>query len=380
MSLMASITKRPDGRWRARYRDDAGKEHARHFARKVDGQRWLNEVTASMVTGAYVDPKAGRITFAGYFAAWAQRQVWESGTDRAVRLAAGSVTFGDVPLAALRRSHVERWVKAMQTAPRGAGRPPGLAPGTIRTRVNNVRGVLRAAVRDRVIASDPSDGIALPRVRRPEAAMVLPSTAQVRALLAEAPDEWGAFVALCAFAGLRLGEAAAVQVGDVDFLRRTLTVRRQVQRGTKGSVEIRPPKYGSERTVYVADGLVTILSAHVAAHCPGAGPGRWLFGSGKDVPPHQNTVGFWWRKARTAAGCGAVRLHDLRHFYASGLIAAGCDVVTVQRALGHASATVTLNTYAHLWPTAEDRTRAAAAAMLAETLGAADSARTSGQA
>ena len=50
------------------------------------------------------------------------------------------------------------------------------------------------------------------------------------------------------------------------------------------------------------------------------------------------------------------------------------------RALGHASATVTLNTYAHLWPTAEDRTRAAAAAMLAETLSAADHKRTSAQA
>jgi len=56
-------------------------------------------------------------------------------------------------------------------------------------------------------------------------------------------------------------------------------------------------------------------------------------------------------------------------------------VVTVQRALGHASATVTLSTYAHLWPTAEDRTRAAAASMLADALsaGAADSVRTSGQ-
>ena len=75
-------------------------------------------------------------------------------------------------------------------------------------------------------------------------------------------------------------------------------------------------------------------------------------------------------------GCPALKLHDLRHFYASGLIAAGCDVVTVQRALGHRSATVTLNTYSHLWPTAEDRTRKAAAAMMAETLGVADPART----
>jgi hypothetical protein len=67
---MASIKRRPDGIWRARYRDEAGKEHAKHLARKVDAQRWLNEVTASVVTGSYVDPKAGQITFAAYFEQW----------------------------------------------------------------------------------------------------------------------------------------------------------------------------------------------------------------------------------------------------------------------------------------------------------------------
>jgi integrase len=59
-----------------------------------------------------------------------------------------------------------------------------------------------------------------------------------------------------------------------------------------------------------------------------------------------------------------------------GSFAAGCDLVTVQRALGHKSATVTLTTYTHLWPTAEDRMRAAAGAMLAETLRTADYVRT----
>ena len=62
------------------------------------------------------------------------------------------------------------------------------------------------------------------------------------------------------------------------------------------------------------------------------------------------------------------RLHDLRHFYASGLIAAGCDVVTVQRALGHGSASVTLNTYGHLWPNANDRTRQAARELYAQSI------------
>jgi integrase len=80
---------------------------------------------------------------------------------------------------------------------------------------------------------------------------------------------------------------------------------------------------------------------------------------------NRNAAGHQWRQVRRAAGLEQYTLHDLRHFYASGLIAAGCDVVTVQRALGHSSATITLNVYSHLWPTAEDRTRAAAAGLMA---------------
>ncbi len=119
-----------------------------------------------------------------------------------------------------------------------------------------------------------------------------------------------------------------------------------------------------------------MLSRHIATHRPGANLTRWLFEAAPGSPPHQNTVGYQWRRACQGASVAGVTLHQLRHFYASGLIAAGCDVVTVQRALGHAKATTTLNTYAHLWPTAEDRTRAAAADLLAAALTPADSVRT----
>ena len=151
---MASIARRPDGTYRPRYRDADGKEHARHFRRKVDAQRWLDEVTAAVVTGSYVDPKAGRITLSAFYAVWAARQVWAPGTELAMSLAVRTATFTDVELRLLRRSHVESWVKQMTTA--------GLAPGTVHTRVQNVRAVLRGAVRDRVIATDPSDGVTLP--------------------------------------------------------------------------------------------------------------------------------------------------------------------------------------------------------------------------
>jgi integrase len=363
---MASIKKRPDGIWRARYRDDAGKEHARHFPRRVDAQRWLNQVTASVVTGSYVDPKAGQITFAAYFEQWSARQVWVSGTVLAMKLAARSVTFSDTPLRSIRRSHIEAWVKSMNAAE--------LAPGTVATRFNNVRAVFRAAHRDRIIGTDPTDGITLPRKRRAEAAMTIPSPEDIGRIMGAAEVRFRPFIGLCAFAGLRLGEAAAVKVDDIDFLRRTLTVSRQVQRASKDQVEIRAPKYGSERVVFLPEDLVNLLAAHVEG---GVRPEGWLFVGVNDGPPHQNTVGYWWRKTLRDVGLKDIKLHDLRHFYASGLIAQGCDVVTVQRALGHATATTTLNTYSHLWPTAEDRTCKAAQAMMIAALGnSADSART----
>lgn len=62
-------------RYRARYRDEAGKEHARHFVKKANAQRWLDEVTASVVRGDYVDPAAGKTTWA-----WTPSPCTTSGT------------------------------------------------------------------------------------------------------------------------------------------------------------------------------------------------------------------------------------------------------------------------------------------------------------
>jgi integrase len=338
-------------RWRARFVDDQGHEVTKAFGRKVDAQEWIDEQTAARITGTYVDPRSGKVTFASYYKEWASNQVWVPGTRRAMDLAVNSVPFGDIAFGDLKPSHIQSWVKTMQDKP--------LAASTIRTRFNNVRSVIRAAVRDRMLARDVTDNAKLPRQRRAAAAMEIPSPAEVGTLLDKANADFVAFIALCAFAGLRLGEAAALRVSDVDFLGKEIRVERQVQRANGKQVEFRPPKYGSERTVYAADELITIISEHVRLHRPGDDPDRWLFPGEGGHPLHQNSVGYLWRRARDAAGVEH-RLQDLRHFYASGLIAAGCDVVTVQRAMGHKSATVTLNTYSHLWPNANDRTRQAA--------------------
>lgn len=345
--------------WRARYtHPETGKRHQRTFKRQVDAQRWLRGQLEALDKGAWVNPQDGRVTFSSYFAAWSQHQVWTDGTLKAMSLAARDATFRDLELRKIRPTHVEAWVKEMSVR--------GLAQGTVKTRFVNVRSVFRAAIRDKVIAADPTAGIRLPRQRKREASMEIPTPAKVKSILDAADERFVAFIAVCAFAGLRLGEAAALQLDDVDFLRRELRVRRQVQRAGAGEVEIRLPKYGSERDIPLPDELLTILSRHVDLGHRGA----WLFAGAADNPPHQNTVGYWWRKTLRDAGTSDIRLHDLRHFYASGLIAAGCDVVTVQRALGHAKPSTTLETYSHLWPSAEDKTRRAAETLTEEVLAA----------
>ena len=179
---------------------------------------------------------------------------------------------------------------------------------------------------------------------------------------------------MCAFAGLRLGEAAGLQLRDVDFLRRTLSIQRQIQGQVNSKTVEVSPKYESARTVFLPDDLVRVLAVHLVKWPP-MGEERWLFSLNGYVY-NRNSAGNQWRRLRAKVGMDAFTLHDLRHFFASGLIADGCDVVTVQHALGHSSASITLNVYSHLWPKSEDRTRAAAAHLMAATADSADSVRT----
>ena len=355
------VSRRGD-RWRARYRHpEFNTEHQKTFDRKVDAQRWLRQELEKVDSGRWVNGSAGKVTLEEFFETWSARQVWTTGTQLAMALAVRSTPFKSMELRRITATHVETWVKSMTVAT--ADRKP-LASSTIKTRFVNVRTVFRAAVRDRVIGTDPSDGVRLPRQRKRSESLSIPSPDEVSQCLTVPDELFRALIAVCALAGLRLGEAAGLQFGDVDYARQQLHVRRQVQRAGRKDVEVRLPKYGSERSVPMPDELALLLRVHQQlGHAS-----DWLFAGAEDDPPHQNTVGYWWRLTRKRAGVSGIRLHDLRHFYASGLISAGCDVITVQRALGHAKASTTLDTYAKLWPSGEDRTRRVASTLAQQVL------------
>ncbi|MCC5949298.1 MAG: site-specific integrase [Nitriliruptoraceae bacterium] len=385
---MASIKKRPNGRWRARYRDPAGKEHARHFDRKADAQRWLDETTASVVTGQYVAPDAGRLTFRAYAEDWRKAQVHRptsaAKTESLLRIHCYP-TFGSMELRAILPSHVQAWVKGLTTS---------LAPSTIAVVHGVFASVMKAAVHDRRIPSSPCVGTKLPADHRDP---VVPlSLEQVRKLERALPERYRALVTLAAATGLRQGEAFGLTVDRSGIApptpRPTLLVDRQLVLVDGLAPYLGPPKRrASRRELPLPQVAADALAAHLASFppteqelvCRDAGGREWtetvqlVFTTPRGRPIRRSKFSDVWRPAvaRAKGVPAGTTFHDLRHFYASLLIAHGESVKVVQARLGHATAAETLDTYAHLWPDSEDRTRAAVDSVLGA---AADSVRTGG--
>jgi integrase len=163
------------------------------------------------------------------------------------------------------------------------------------------------------------------------------------------PDRLRALVILGAGTGLRTAEALAVTVDRIDWMRRTLTVDRQL-----AGTDFAPPKSTrSRRTIPLPDLVLQALSQHLAVY-PSDG---LVFTNTEGRPVRQNSFAVTFRAAARRAGLEGVTFRDLRHHYASLLIHGGESVKAVQARLGHSSASITLDVYSHLWPDSEDRTR-----------------------
>ncbi|WP_430868314.1 tyrosine-type recombinase/integrase [Demequina aurantiaca] len=233
---------------------------------------------------------------------------------------------------------IETWVKAMHSQ--------GLAPTTIRTRVAIIRAVLTSAVRDGYIPSNPCTGVRLPRISRRATSVALPNETAIARLIATSEPTFAVLFALAAYAGLRLGEARALTWGDADLNAGRLTIGKQLQQVPGGGWTESPPKYGSFRTVPICAELKAILLPEEREE------GRLVVEGREGGPVHPGSVQRTWREQRELCGLPPTfRLHDLRHWYVSRLIGKGTDILTIQRRIGHARASTTLDVYAHVWPT-----------------------------
>ncbi|MBP2365039.1 tyrosine-type recombinase/integrase [Pseudonocardia parietis] len=363
---MASIKKRPDGTWRARYRGPDRRERARHFARKVDAERWVASVEVAKSRGEWIDPSLSRERTGTWCRKWlaAQEQLKPTTRVRYEGIISKHIepTWGAVPLAEVAPADVAAWVGQLTSS--------GLSAASVRYCHRVLSLALGYAQLDGRLSRNPAEGIPLPRVKSKQKRYL--THAEV-ALLAQECGDYGVLVNVLAYTGLRWGEAAALRVSDLDLMRRRITVRRAMAE-VRGRAELGTPKDHERRDVPVPMFLVDDMAAHVS----GLGPDDLVFsGRGGGILRNGNFRRDTFDAAAKRAGVVGVTPHALRHTAASLAIAAGATVVLVQRMLGHASPSVTLDVYSHLF--ADDLDTVADRLHEAKINSGADQMRTSGQ-
>jgi integrase len=345
-----SIAKREDGRWRARYRDSGGKEHARHFERKADGARWLREQQGKVDRGDWRDPARGKVTVGEWSQRWleGQLQLKPSTRQRYAGILRIQVdpTWKDVPLSSVGHAAVQKWVVGMSAS--------GLAGSSVRQAHRVLSLILALAVRDQRISSNTAEGVKLPRaaksdkqfLKADQVAQLADAAGHGHRTVAPAELAQRRLVILClAYTGLRFGELAALRARRVDLMRRRLDIAESVTE-VNGLCVFTDTKNHQQRSVpfpkFLTDDLTTLLA--------GKGPEDLAF-----TAPEGGVLrlmGFRRRvfdRATKAAGLPGLTPHELRHTAASLAIASGANVKDVQRMLGHASAAMTLDVYAGLF-------------------------------
>jgi integrase len=352
---MASIEKRTRNgqvRWYARYRDPAGNSRAKSFARKIDAERFLTKTEAAKLVGGYVDPKQAARTFrdvAGeHWQANAHRLAPDTTRPRKRSSLDNHIlpVLGDYPIGGIKPSTMAAAVATWSTT---------LAPGTVGQVLRQVRQILDAAVADGIVASNAAKAVRPPTP--PRRRDVHLSDDDVKAIIAAAPDRYRALVITLIGLGLRISEACGLVVEDVDFLRRTVHIRRQRRPGG----ELGRLKTDSSGRDVPADEVVLTAIAEQIRRWPRQ-DGR-VFSSTTGRALTKAIGGHVFDGIEQMTGI-EVSPHSCRHYFGASLISAGVSVVAVSRWLGHSSPEITWRVYSYLMPNDDEIGRAAMASTM----------------
>jgi integrase len=222
----------------------------------------------------------------------------------------------------------------------------GYAGSTICTVLNPLSRMFAHAARRQLIQVNPVsklDRSERPRVSRRERPVL--SRAEIRRLLAAAPPHHRTLLATAILSGLRQGELLGLHWRDVDFDNQVIRVRSALDRKQR---DVPPKTQHALRDVVLMPALAQALQQH-RAESRFSDPGDYVFTTRVGTPLHWANLGSKaLNPALTRAGLRPLRWHDLRHTFASLLIAGGANITFVSRQLGHSSSQITLGVYAHL--------------------------------
>jgi integrase len=322
-------------------------ERSRSFTRKTDAERWAIAEEASKLTGGWVDPALGRMTFSEWCEQWEATTVGLRPTTRALNL--GIVRnyliprFGRWPLSRIRTADVRAMVaeeEARGDRSSSAVRRHAIVLGTI----------LGAAVAEERLAKNPVRGVKLPAERSRQMRFLKPE--QIATLADAHPAHYRPLVLTAAYVGLRWGELAGLATSNVSLLKREITVDRQlVELGT--GVSFGPPKTkAGSRTVSIPGALAEVLGRHFGS--PAVHSSGLAFPGPKGATLRRSNFRRVWAKASARAGQEGLRFHELRHTAVALAVAQGAHPLAIKERLGHSSITVTMDRYGRLFPRLEE--------------------------
>jgi integrase len=362
---------KPDGSSVTRRRGPAGEK----FTTYKDAARVLGEILRQIEDGEYADPSRQRL---GAFL-----DEWLDG----LRLAPSTVAsyrknvrlhikpyIGDVETSKLAATRIDVLYRKLEREGRSDG-TGGLSARTVRYIHTILQAALKSAVEAGLLRHNPAAKAKPPTAKQAAAPEMHPWTAeQLAAFLAwlrESGHQHAAAWTVLALTGMRRGEALALRWRDTDLDAATVSVRRSagIVRGAAGRELLEgPTKTGKPRVVDLGADAVTALRAHrrlrgaMALQLVRDDALVFADHEGRHLHPEHFSRSFV--AAIRAANRSrerdlpVIRLHDLRHTHATLLLSDGEQLKVVSERLGHASATITLNTYSHVLPGGQ---RAAAA-------------------
>jgi integrase len=331
-------------RWEVRYRQPNGAtSRKRGVTTKRDASVWASKVETSKVEGAYVSPARGRVTVGDLSVGWLarQEQTLSPSYYRTISYAYGKHVrpkWAGVAVNRVDSLDVKAWAASITRN--------GSSATVVNRAVGILAGILDDAVEHRALACNPAR-----RFKRGEKPKKSPKrhiylTEEDVCRLAEESGRHADLVLTLAFTGLRWGEAIALTVADIEFLKRRISVHRNAVLVGQ-DFEVGQTKDKENRTVPAAASVLSRL----AARCDGRSASDLLFparGGAYLKRPSSDSTG-WFNRAVERAQVQTITPHDLRHTCASLAVSAGANVLAVSRMLGHKDPSVTLRIYADLF-------------------------------
>jgi integrase len=301
---------------------------------------WIERGKVMISLGTWVDPSLEILTFEKYATLWRSTKGSISGKtlgtyDSQMRLHL-TPYFGEKPLTGISSTDVRTWVAKLSGA--------GVGATTIRQSYRLLRQIMESAVMDERIPRNPCAGIKLPRIVSAEKRGL---TREELISLSEECGTYGPVILFLGTTGLRIGEALALRVEDLDVANSSVAVKRSWTKDVSGRRILgSSTKTGTSRVVPVAPHVLESLRPFFEAKKAE----DWLF-----IGPRGNVMDYDWLRQRVfmpaakKLGLTGITIHSLRHTCASLLIRLKAPITTVSYILGHASVKMTLDTYGHYY-------------------------------